>query len=203
MAEIRKYAIFGGSFDPIHIGHVTLARHAVSDCGLDRLIFMPAYVSPFKQDKNVTAGADRCAMIERVLSLDPAFRLSRYELGRPGPSYTIETLRHWKKLLGGELSFVMGLDSVVQVDKWYEGEDILRDYHLITSVRPDTDTSAALEKIAEFRERYGARITVLEKMLPVDASSSEIRRRISEGEPISDLVTEGVEEYILEHDLYR
>ena len=198
----RKYAIYGGSFDPFHNGHLALAESAVRECGLDKLIFMPAYVSPFKQDRKVTAGADRCGMIETILRYNKAFCLSRYELNREGPSYTVETLRHWRQLLGGELSFVLGFDSVVQLESWYVGEEILRDYHLITCKRPDTDDEEGMKMISYFREKYGSRITILDKD-PVDASSTEIRQMVSEGRSIAGLVPPEVEEYIIEHQLYR
>ena len=202
MSSTKKYAIYGGSFDPIHIGHVIMADRAVTECGIDKLIFMPAHVSPFKQDRSVTDGADRCGMIEAVLSYNKAFRLSRYEMNKEGPSYTIETLRHWRDILGGNLSFVLGFDSIVQVDTWYHGEEILRDYPLITARRPDTDDSEGLERIRFFRDEYEADITVLE-MEPVDASSTQIRNNIKDGKSISGLVLPGVEEYIIEHNLYR
>ena len=198
----KKYGIYGGSFDPIHIGHAALADSAVRECGLDKLIFMPAFISPFKQDRKVTDGHDRCGMIEAVLKENSAFCLSRYELNRKGPSYTIETLRHWDKLLDGDLCFVLGFDSAVQVDTWYEGEEILRNYHLITARRPDTDFNEGMRIIESFREKYGADITVMD-MLPVDASSTNIRNLIKEGKPITGLVPPGVEEYIIEHKLYR
>ncbi len=202
MEKKKKYGIYGGSFDPIHIGHVALAESAVKECGLDKLIFMPAYISPFKQDRHVTAGTDRCGMIETVLSMNGAFCLSRYELNKKGTSYTVETLRHWKNLLDGELCFILGFDSVVQIDKWYEGKEILSDYHLITARRPDTDDSEGFKIIDSFREKYGARITVMD-MLPVDASSTEIRDLIRAGRSFTGLVPPGVEEYIIEHKLYR
>ena len=202
MENTKKYGIYGGSFDPIHIGHVALADSAVRECGLDKLIFMPAYISPFKQDRKATDGRDRCGMIETMLSTNSAFCLSRYELNKEGTSYTIETLRHWKKLLDGELYFVLGFDSAVQVDKWYEGKEILMNYHLITARRPDTDDNEGLRIIESFREKYGADITVLE-MEPVDASSTEIRNLVKEGKPVTGLVPPGVEEYIIEHQLYR
>ena len=153
MESNKRYGIYGGSFDPIHIGHVALAESAVRECGLDKLIFMPAYISPFKQDRKVTDGHDRCMMIEAVLKTNSAFCLSKYELNREGPSYTIETLRHWKNLLDGELYFILGFDSTVQVDKWYQGEEILRNYHLVTARRPDTDYVDGLKIIKSFREK--------------------------------------------------
>ena len=199
---VKKYGIYGGSFDPIHIGHIALADCAVRECGLDKLIFMPAYISPFKQDRKVTAGRDRCAMIEAATVSNSKFCLSRYELGKEGPSYTIETLRHWKKLLDGELYFVLGFDSVVQLDTWYQGEAVLKGFRFITAVRPDTCISEGMRKIEEFREKYGSDITVLH-MEPVDASSTEIRNLVKEGKSITGLVPPGVEEYIIEHQLYR
>lgn len=202
MGNVRKYGIYGGSFDPIHIGHIALADSAVKECGLDKLIFMPAFISPFKQDRHVTDGRDRCGMIEAALKVNSAFRLSRYEINREGPSYTIETLRHWKDLLHGELCFVLGIDSIVQVDKWYQGEEILRNYHLITARRPDTDYSEGMEIIESFRKQYGAKITVMD-MAPVDASSTEIRNLVKAGMPVTGLVPPGVEEYIIDHKLYK
>ena len=198
----KKYGICGGSFDPIHIGHVTLADSAVRECGLDKLIFMPAYISPFKQDRHVTDGRDRCRMIETVLKTNSAFCLSRYELNKQGTSYTIKTLRHWEKLLDGELFFILGFDSAVQIDTWFEGEEILKNYHLVTARRPDTDYAEGLKKIEACREKYGADIIVL-NMIPVDASSTEIRNLIKEGKPLTGLVPPEVEEYIIEHKLYR
>ena len=198
----KKYGIYGGSFDPIHIGHVTLADSAVRECGLDKLIFMPAFISPFKQDRKVTDGHDRCGMIEAALKVNSAFCLSRYELNKKGTSYTIETLRHWDNLLDGDMYFVLGFDSAVQVDTWYEGEEILRNFHLITARRPDTDYAEGMRILESFREKYGAAITVLE-MPPIDASSTNIRNLVKDGKPITGLVPPGVEEYIIEHQLYR
>ena len=198
----KKYGIYGGSFDPIHIGHVTLADSAVRECGLDKLIFMPAFISPFKQDRKVTDGHDRCGMIEAALKVNSAFCLSRYELNKKGTSYTIETLRHWDNLLDGDMYFVLGFDSAVQVDTWYEGEEILRNFHLITARRPDTDYAEGMRILESFREKYGAAITVLE-MPPIDASSTNIRNLVKDGKPITGLVPPGVEEYIIEHQLYK
>ena len=202
MDKKKRYGIYGGSFDPIHIGHVALAENAVRECGFDKLIFMPAYISPFKQDRHVTDGRDRCRMIETVLKTNSAFCLSRYELNKQGTSYTIKTLRHWEKLLDGELFFILGFDSAVQIDTWFEGEEILKNYHLVTARRPDTDYAEGLKKIESFREKYGADIIVL-NMIPVDASSTEIRNLIKEGKPLTGLVPPEVEEYIIEHKLYR
>ncbi len=199
---IRKYAIYGGSFDPIHVGHIALADAAVREIGLDKLIFMPAYVSPFKMDSKTSDGKDRCGMIETVLPLNEAFCLSEYEIRKGGEaSYTIETLRYFDSITDDELFFVLGFDSILSLDKWYKGEEILRTYPIITGRRPDTDDSEGLRIIEGFRNRYGAEIHVLD-MEPVDAASSEIREMVKTGESITGLVTPDVEKYIYEHGLY-
>ena len=198
----RKYAIYGGTFDPVHIGHVSLAEAAVRECGLHRLVFMPDYVSPFKQGAETAAASDRYAMLKSVLHYNPAFALSAYEVQRETPSYTIDTLEFWTDRIEGELSFVMGFDSLLEVETWRRGGDILRNYPLITARRPRTDDEAGMAKIEALRAKYGADITVL-NMSPMEASSTEIRERIRTGRNIKGLVPPEVEEYIIEHKLYK
>lgn len=198
----RHYAIYGGSFDPVHIGHIAVAEHAVEQCGIDKLIFMPANVSPFKQDRKMASAADRAGMIDLILGLNKAFCLSGYEMGKEGPSYTYETVMHWKKLLGGRLSFILGFDSVIEIDTWYHGEDLLREVSLITARRPYADDEDGMDKINYYKERFGTETTIL-RMEPVDASSTEIRENVAAGRPITGLVTPEVEKYIHEHDLYK
>ena len=198
----RHYAIYGGSFDPIHKGHIALADHAVRECGIDKLIFMPAYVSPFKQNRKTAPGKDRAAMIESILGYNKAFCLSRYELGKEGPSYTYDTVMHWKQLLNGKLSFILGFDSVIEIDTWYRGEEILKEVSHITARRPYANDSDGWDKIKYYREKFGTETTVLE-MEPVDASSTEVRMNVHAGYPISDIVAPEVERYISEHDLYK
>lgn len=198
----RHYAIYGGSFDPIHKGHIALADHAVRECGIDKLIFMPAYVSPFKQNRKTAPGKDRAAMIESILGYNKAFCLSRYELGKEGPSYTYDTVMHWKQMLNGKLSFILGFDSVIEIDTWYRGEEILKEVSLITARRPYANDSEGWDKIKYYRKKFGTETTVLE-MKPVDASSTEVRMNVHAGHPISDIVAPEVERYIQEHDLYK
>ena len=114
----NRYAIYGGTFDPFHRAHYEMAYAAVKELGLQELIFMPAYVSPFKQGKDVSEGNIRADMISRILHYNEAFRLSRYEITLEKPSYTIETLGHWKNILDGKLYFLLGIDSLVELDTW-------------------------------------------------------------------------------------
>jgi nicotinate-nucleotide adenylyltransferase len=105
-------------------------------------------------------------------------------------------------MLDGELCFVLGFDTAVEVDTWYHGPEILSKYHLITAKRPDTDYESGLETLERFRREYGAEITVMD-MEPIDASSTRVRELAKEGRPLEGLVLPEVEEYIIEHKLYR
>lgn len=198
----KKVGIYGGTFDPVHKGHIALADAACRECKLDRLIFMPDYVSPFKQEAETTSAQDRYKMLETILDYNPAFSISAYEITKEGPSYTIETLEHWDRILDDDIYFVLGFDSAVQIDTWRRGEDILRNYPLITAVRPGVDISDGIVKIEALRTKYGANISIL-SMDPVDASSTEIRERVKNGMSITGLVMPETEEYIFEHNLYR
>lgn len=198
----RNHAIYGGTFDPVHIGHISLAESAVRECRLDELIFMPDYISPFKQSMKTSSPEDRYAMLKSVLHYNSAFSLSDYEISREGPSYTIDTLEFWENKVAGNLSFVLGFDSVLEIDTWKRGADILRNYPLITARRPGSNDEKGNAKIEALRNEYGADIHILD-MEAVDASSTEIRKRIKEGMSISDMVKPEVEEYIFEHKLYR
>lgn len=203
MNNKKKIAVFGGTFDPIHLGHINLAEAAVSECGLDVLLFVPNYISPFKQDRPVTDGELRCEMIEQVLDLNPAFRVSRYEIGRKCPSRTYDTLSHFREVMeNAEISFILGFDSMITIDSWYRGEELLREFPMITVLRPDTDDASGMAKIDEYREKYNAAIRLL-RAEPFRASSTEIRLAVKRGEDISAYVTPDIKAFIMEHDLYE
>lgn len=199
--QISKYAIFGGSFDPVHIGHLKLALGAVNELNLDKLLLMPNFISPFKQDSKVTDTADRLAMTELLLPYCDAFEVSSYEVQRTGPSYTAETLDFFDNEYDGQLYFVLGFDSIMTLDKWYRADDIMK-YPMITGRRPGTCDSEGMQKVIEYRNKYGADITVLE-IEPFDASSTEIRQLVREGKSTEGLLLPEVREYIDEHALYR
>lgn len=198
----RKYAIFGGSFDPIHIGHLKLAKAAAEECNLDKLYLMPNYISPFKMDHKVTATEDRVAMVKACLDYCEAFDISLYEVNREKPSYTIETLEHFDEYYEGKLYFVLGFDSVLDLEKWFRGPEIISRYPLITGRRPGTGDESGFRKIEEYREKYNADITVLD-IEPFDASSTEIREKIRNSESTDGILTPEVQEYIRENGLYK
>lgn len=197
-----RYGIFGGSFDPIHIGHVRLADAAVNDVGLEKLFLVPNHISPFKLDQKVTPAEDRIEMVRSILYVNDAFEISDYEVAKDGPSYTIDTLNYFKSEYGDELYFVLGYDSMMTIDTWFHGPEILKNFKLITGRRPGTDDCDCKAKIEEYRSTYNAKITVLE-LEPFDAASSDIRQLIAENKPLDRYILPEVEEYIRLHGLYR
>lgn len=199
---MKKVAIYGGSFNPIHLAHVKLADYAVNELELDELYFMPTFVSPFKQDKKMAERKDRLAMIESVLDYNPKFKLSDYEIDNENVSYTIKTLDYFSKELDAKLYYVVGFDALLTLDTWYRGEEILNKYSLITAKRPDSSEIEALTKINSFIRKYNSEIHILD-MPEMDISSSDIRNRIKNGKSIKELVLPATEEYIIEHNLYR
>lgn len=199
---MKKIAIFGGTFDPIHIAHIALAKTALNELGLDKLVFMPNSVSPFKLDANITSAEHRCNMIELAIASDERLEMTRYEIEKKGISYTYDTLNELTAIYDARLYFVLGFDSVVAVDSWYRGENILKEFPLITALRPGVDNYSGTKKIAEYRKTYNAEIHILH-MPTIDCSSSQIRALCRNGRSITGLVSANVEEYIIKNGLYN
>lgn len=198
----ERIAVYGGSFDPVHLGHLRLALAAVREGAADRTVFMPNAISPFKREQKIAPAEHRLAMLRIAAEPYEALSVSSYETDFGRSAYTIETLEALEKVTDAELCFLLGMDSLVQLDCWYRGEDILRRYPLITADRPGEDVDERDAVIRRFEDTYGTRIHLLE-LTPKDYSSSEIRARIQNGERCDELLPPHVEEYILEHGLYR
>ena len=199
---MKKIAIYGGTFNPIHLAHVKLADCAVKELGLDELIFVPAFVSPFKQDEKMASPKDRLAMINGILDYNPIFKVSDFELSKESVSYTIDTLNFMTSKLGFKPYFIAGFDSFLTMDKWYKGSEILSNYEIITAKRPGSCGTESDKIINGFIKEYSAKINIL-SMPELDISSRDIRNRVKSGDNIKDLVLPSTEEYIHEHNLYR
>lgn len=208
-----KIGIFGGSFDPVHNGHIGLARRALVSGAADKVIFVPAAIQPFKQDKHPADGNDRMNMIRLAAEDMPDTEVSGYELSRPHEvSYTINTLNAMRELYGGknEIRFIVGADSFIKIHTWTRAEELLENYVIIVGVRPGYLESEAAAQAKALKERYGASVIMLENP-PVDISSTEIRKAAASGfagtgaaaEKVRDAVPEKVREYIIEKGLYN
>ena len=183
-----RTGIFGGSFDPIHNGHLILARAAREEIGLDRVVFIPANMSPHKTGTKPATAQDRLAMVQKAINGEDGFEASDIELRRPPPSYTVETLREWKALHpGDELVLLIGADNVAKFDTWHEPDEIRR-----------------LARIAVL-DRAGSEVPhdwpVVRRL--VDISSTDIRARVAAGRSIRYLTPEAVCDYIAAQGLYR
>jgi nicotinate-nucleotide adenylyltransferase len=191
--HVERVGIFGGSFDPVHLGHLILAEAALEELDLDRIIFIPAGVSPFKQDRPPGASPEqRLAMLALATAGEPRFSVDDRELKRTGPSYTIDTVR---SLMGDypgvRFLFLIGADNLKDLPEWHEADELMR-----------------LVDFAVFDRGESAGSLVRESGLPVvrrriDISSTEIRRRSAGGLSIRFMVPEQVYDYIMTQAPYR
>lgn len=197
-------AIFGGSFDPIHNGHLAVARQVVRCFNVDKLWFVPASISPLKRGAMTASDADRIQMLKLAINNSPCFGIDDCELTRGGVSYTVDTLRHWKELYPlDEIIFVAGMDSLLTLSKWKDYTEILKLCRFVTFLRPGSDFTPSVEDLSlphDMAERLLA--DVFEGELN-DISSTEIRRFISEGRDISKFVPWAVIDYISRRGLYK
>jgi len=202
----RRIALFGGTFDPIHLGHARVAEAAAREIEAQKVIFIPAKCSPLKGFAPHASDEDRLRMIELTIADQDIFVVSDCELHRPAPSYTLDTVRHFKKEYGPEATvhWLLGADSVKDLVHWHRIEELIDECTVTTMQRagygaPDFDP---------FEPAWGAeRIRTLKRNVVqsplVDISSTEIRKRLRTGENVTGMLHPNVIEYINERGLYR
>jgi len=196
----RRLGVMGGTFDPIHNGHLLTAEEAAVQFGLDEVVFVPTGHPWMKEQKEVSAPEHRYLMSVIATASNPRFSVSRIEVDRAGPTYTVDTLRELKGLDGDkvDLFFVTGADAMLEILQWKDPEEILALAHFIAATRPGYDLTRFE---AEAPTRH-PNVSVMN--IPALAiSSTDIRKRVGEGRPIRYLVPEGVESYIEKAGLYR
>jgi nicotinate-nucleotide adenylyltransferase len=198
--QLRSLGILGGTFNPPHLGHVAIARHARSELGLERVVLMPAGAPPHKPIAQDPGAERRLAMCRLLVDGLAGVCVSALELERDGPSYTVDTLRSvHESHLQAELTFVVGADIASTVPGWHEAPELLRLAKLAVAERPGSDRRAVLAALAPLENQ--ARVRFLDAPL-LEVSSSAVRERAGAGEPIEQLVGAGVADYIAEHGLY-
>ena len=198
-----RIGILGGSFDPVHEGHIGLARDALVQARLDRVFLIPTRLQPFKLDRTPASGEDRMEMLRLALADDPAIEPCDYELQQDSVSYTYLTLRYMQEKFGPDarLYFITGADSILILDTWMKAEELLTSYSFIAGSRPGYRDDAFLQKIADIHERFGTEIIRIENR-QYDISATEIRQRLAAGASCHGLIPAPVEKYIREHGLY-
>jgi nicotinate-nucleotide adenylyltransferase len=185
-----RTALYGGSFDPIHHGHLLLAREAMEQLSLDRVAFIPAAVSPFKVHREPTPPAVRLAMVQAAIAGEPRFECDDSEVHRAGPSFTVDTLEAWRaRFPADELFYFIGQDNVADLPKWRRHVDLLKIARFVVFERHD-DAGAPWHDFDRVRRR-------------IDISSTEIRKRVAEGRSIRYLVPDAVRAIIEVHRLYQ
>lgn len=197
-------AVFGGSFDPVHKGHVNLVQQIYSRTELDEIIIMPTAISPFKQnmERKPASAEDRLEMCRLAFGGMDFVTVSDYEISLSEVSYTVNTIRHFHSLYPDDnLFFIMGSDMLLSFERWRNFEEILSMCTIIAASREDGETDMAeLEAQAENLRRYGN--VMLLRTDAYEASSTEIREKIKKSCDISCYVPENVVKYILEKKLY-
>jgi nicotinate-nucleotide adenylyltransferase len=193
-----KLGIYGGTFDPIHTGHLLLARDALEQARLDAVLFVPCAQSPLKNKGPRASAAQRVAMLRAALKGEPRFWLSRCELDRPAPSYAIDTAREIKEAFPhAQLFWMLGHDQWAQLDQWREPDELRR---LVRFIRLPRGGDAAAPRGGTSRS---ARVLDLPRPRRIDISATEIRRRVKSRQSIDQLVPATVAGYIRRHGLYR
>jgi nicotinate-nucleotide adenylyltransferase len=189
----------GGTFDPIHYAHLFIAEQAREQLGLEQILFIPSCHPPHKLHDPLTDAEHRFAMAVLAVADNPAFSASRLELDRPGPSYTLDTLRALRARGVAEPHFIAGADAVLEMGSWYQPEAILREFQVVAVAREGYDLGLLDEALGA---DLAARVRVLRVPL-LDVSATDIRRRVRAGRSIRYLTPPSVAAYIAEHGLYQ
>ncbi|UMZ72885.1 nicotinate-nucleotide adenylyltransferase [Natranaerofaba carboxydovora] len=196
--------IMGGTFDPIHNGHLILAQEALNNFGLDHVVFMPSGIPPHKDAKKVTAAEERYMLTVLATIENPNFSVNRYELEREGRSYSIHTLEYFQNILpkGSELYFITGLDILLDITTWKDYERVLDLCTFICARRPDFSFEELDKNIISKCPKIKWRVKYMDIPL-MQISSTDIRDRCKKKKSIKYLVPSNVEEYIKKNGLYK
>lgn len=199
---MKKYGIFGGSFNPIHYGHLMICEYIKEEMGLDKVIFIPTGNPPHKEIG--VSAEDRYEMVRLAISPNPDFEISDIETTRVKLSYTVDTIRELKKIYKEEkLYFLIGLDSLFQLKTWKKIEDLSQEIEFVVALRPGYINKEEINREIDFlRENFGTKINLIKTPL-YEISSTDLRDRIHEGKSLRYLIPKKVLDYIEESGFYK
>ena len=199
---MKKYGIFGGSFNPIHYGHLMICEYIKEEMGLDKVIFIPTGNPPHKELE--LSAEDRYEMVRLAISPNPDFEISDIETTRVKKSYTVDTIRELKKIYREEkLYFLIGLDSLFQLKTWMKIGDLSQEIEFVVALRPGYLDKEEVNKEIDFlRENFGTKINLIKTPL-YEISSTDLRDRIREGKSLRYLIPKKVLDYIEESGFYK
>jgi nicotinate-nucleotide adenylyltransferase len=202
----RGVLLFGGSFDPLHHGHLIISRAVAERIGAARVVLIPSAVPPHKQNKRLAPPADRLEMCRRAVAGDSLFEVSDWELGQPGPNYTLLTVQHFRKQAAAEatLYWLIGLDGLNELDTWHRIAELVEACTIVTAVRPG-HAAPDLKRLSPLlRPEQIGRLSQFVIDTPLlDISSTQVRERVARGQSIRYLTPEPVREWIETRGLYR
>lgn len=199
-----KIGIMGGTFDPIHNGHLMLAQYAYQQFELDQIWFLPNGCPPHKsQDTIESEPFHRAQMVKLAIEGVPYFRFSSYETNQETVSYSYQTMEHFREEYPEDnFAFIIGADSLFAIESWKCPGRLLAVCDILAAYRDDKGTPEMMAQIAYLEEKYEARIQLLETPV-MDVSSHEIRRMIKSGMDVTGLIPDSVEQYIISHNLFK
>lgn len=200
----RKIGIMGGTFDPIHLGHLVAAEVVYHKLGLDEVVFVPTGDPPHKSGESVSPAEHRYLMTVLATISNPHFRVSRVDIDRGGLTYAVDTIVDLRRSLGEghEFWFIVGADALVDLPEWKEPERLVGMCRWAAVTRPGFKIGDGAEALGELYRQYAERFDFVQ-IPALSVSSTEIRSRVASGEPIRYLVPESVEQYIHRQALYR
>lgn len=202
--NIKKIAVMGGSFDPCHNGHINLALDAKKQLVLEEVVLVPTKIQPFKINRKVAPDSDRLNMLRLAIEKFQGLRACDIEIMQDDISYTYKTLKNIKSFLGDgyKVYFLTGTDAFLEIEKWNNAEKLLKENSFLVGTRIGYKEEELEKIIDRVNENFNCEVIKIDNR-KFEISSTEIRNKISSGQPIGDLVNKKVERYILEHELYK
>jgi len=198
-----RIGISGGTFDPIHYGHMIIAEQIRESLELDKVIFIPSGLTPHKDITKVTPAEHRFNMVRAAVQTNSFFEVSRIEIEREGYTYTIDTVRQLNEIYGetARLFFIIGADVIPELLTWKDYEKLFKLCEFIAVLRPGFKKDDIMKEVEYLRSTYLAKIHIVDAPL-IDISSTIIREKVKAGKSIKYLVPESVESYIIKNKLY-
>jgi nicotinate-nucleotide adenylyltransferase len=202
--EKIRYAIMGGSFDPIHFGHLAAAESVRQNLNCQKIIFIPLGNPPHKKNRILSDSIHRYTMTVLATCSNPCFEVSNIETNREGYTYTLNTITELNEYYGKEveLLFITGADALFEIETWYKVDELLKLCSFVAVTRPGYDKSMLEQKLQYLQSKYNSKIHIID-VPGLNISSTDIRERIKKGASIRYLVPEAVEQYIYKHRLFR
>jgi nicotinate-nucleotide adenylyltransferase len=206
---MKSVALFGGSFNPIHFGHLAIAEEVRNKHNIDKVIFVPTNLPPHKDPSDLADAKKRLIMTHLAIVSNPCFEASSFEIDRGGKSFSVDTVKYFYQLFKGQvqLYFIIGADMLTEISAWKSIEELLKMCRFIAVSRPGYDVQKIFNRHFLASENYAAASELLENIIiedtpMLDISATVIRRRVAEWKSIKYLVPESVEQFIHNNQLY-